>query len=62
MQNKVYVGNMSFDTQEDDLRALFADYNKVESVNIINDCYTGKSRGFGFVEMANVKQVSSAIA
>lgn len=52
MQNKVYVGNMSFDTQEDDLRALFAAYGEVESVNIISDRYTGKSRGFGFAEMA----------
>ena len=62
MQNKVYVGNMSFDTQEDDLRALFAAYGEVESVNIISDRYTGKSRGFGFVEMANDEQASSAIA
>ena len=62
MQNKVYVGNMSFDTQEDDLRDLFAAYGEVESVNIISDRYTGKSRGFGFVEMANAEQAGSAIA
>ncbi|MBA7695325.1 hypothetical protein ES703_103949 [subsurface metagenome] len=62
MQNKVYVGNMNFDTQEDDLRTLFAAYGEVESVNIISDRYTGKSRGFGFIEMANDEQASSAIA
>lgn len=62
MQNKVYVGNMSFDTQEDDLRDLFAAYGEVESVNIISDRYTGKSRGFGFVEMANAEEAGSAIA
>ena len=53
---------MSFDTQEDDLRDLFAAYGEVESVNIISDRYTGKSRGFGFVEMANAEQAGSAIA
>ncbi|GAH76121.1 unnamed protein product, partial [marine sediment metagenome] len=48
--------------QEDDLRALFAAYGEVESVNIISDRYTGKSRGFGFVEMVNAEQATAAIA
>lgn len=62
MQNKVYIGNMSYDTQEDDLRALFSTYGEVESVNIITDRYTGQSKGFGFVEMSNAEQAQSAIA
>ena len=49
---KIYVGNLSIDTTEDDLRQLFAEHGAVESVKLINDRQTGQSRGFGFVEMA----------
>lgn len=51
MSKKLYVGNLSFDTTENDLSALFAEVGEVESVRIITDRETGRSRGFGFVEM-----------
>ena len=47
----IYVGNLSFDTTDDELRELFAGFGEVDSVNIIMDKYSGRSRGFGFVEM-----------
>ena len=50
---KIYVGNLSFDTSEDTLRALFAQHGTVESVKLISDRDTGRPRGFGFVEMSN---------
>ena len=49
---KIYVGNLSFNTTEDDLRKLFTEHGSVESLNLITDRQTGQSRGFGFVEMA----------
>ncbi len=52
MSLNIYVGNLSFDTQEHELRELFAAYGTVQSVHIISDQFTGRSRGFGFVEMA----------
>ncbi|MGB5161092.1 MAG: RNA-binding protein [Thermoanaerobaculia bacterium] len=48
---KIYVGNLSFNTTEDDLRQLFTEHGTVESVKLITDRQTGQSRGFGFVEM-----------
>jgi len=50
---KLYVGNLSFDTTEDSLRALFAKHGTVESTRLISDRDTGRPRGFGFVEMNN---------
>ena len=52
MTQKVYVGNLSYNTTEDTLRTLFAEYGQIESVNLITDRYTGRSRGFAFVEMS----------
>jgi RNA recognition motif-containing protein len=49
---KIYVGNLSIDTTEDDLRQLFTEHGAVESIKLITDRQTGQSRGFGFVEMA----------
>jgi RNA recognition motif-containing protein len=49
----IYVGNLSFDATENDLREAFEAFGQVSSVNIIKDRYSGKSRGFGFVEMAD---------
>ncbi len=52
MSQKMYVGNLSFQTTESDLETLFAQAGNVESVRIITDRDTGRSRGFGFVEMS----------
>jgi RNA recognition motif-containing protein len=52
MTMNLYVGNLSYDTTEDTLRTLFAEYGQIESVNLITDRYTGRSRGFAFVEMS----------
>ena len=52
---KLYVGNLSFDTTEDSLRALFAQHGTVESAKLISDRETGRPRGFGFVEMSNAE-------
>ena len=53
MTKKLYVGNLSFQTTEDDLSNLFGQAGPVESVRIITDRDTGRSRGFGFVEMGD---------
>ncbi len=51
MKKKLYVGNLSFETTESDLKDLFAEAGSVETVRIITDRDTGRSKGFGFVEM-----------
>ena len=51
MKKKLYVGNLPFDTTEDDLKDLFGQAGSVETVRIITDRDTGRSKGFGFVEM-----------
>ncbi len=51
MSTNIYVGNLSFGTTDQDLEELFAQYGEVTRVNIIQDRETGRSRGFGFVEM-----------
>ena len=51
MGKKIYVGNLNYDTTEDSLRSMFANYGEVVAVNLISDKYTGRSRGFAFVEM-----------
>jgi len=53
MSKRVYVGNLSYDTTESDLTGLFEQAGEVESVNIITDRDTGRSKGFGFVEMGS---------
>ena len=57
----IYVGNLSFDTTDDDLRKLFEGFGEVESVNIITDKYSGRPRGFGFVEMQTKADAERAI-
>jgi RNA recognition motif-containing protein len=52
MSKKMYVGNLPFSSTEEDLRNLFANYGEVQSANLIIDRETGRSRGFGFVEMS----------
>lgn len=58
----IYVGNLSWNTREDDLREAFEAYGDVSSVSIITDRETGKSRGFGFVEMPSDSEARAAIA
>lgn len=62
MAKKIYVGNMSYSTSEDSLRSLFTAYGEVVSVNVITDRFTGESKGFGFVEMADDSAASAAIS
>jgi RNA recognition motif-containing protein len=62
MGKKVYVGNLNYQTTEDTLRTAFAEFGEVESVSIITDRYTGRSRGFAFVEMAADGAAEAAIA
>jgi cold-inducible RNA-binding protein len=57
----IYVGNLSFQTSEDDLRRAFEAYGQVSSASIIKDKYSGESRGFGFVEMSSDSEAASAI-
>ena len=57
----MYVGNLSFSVTEDDLKAVFSEFGEVASVNIIKDKYSGKSKGFGFVEMPNNSEADKAI-
>jgi RNA recognition motif-containing protein len=58
----IYVGNLSREATEGDLREAFEAYGQVSSVNIIKDKYTGEPRGFGFVEMPAKSEAESAIA
>lgn len=58
---KLYVGNMSYSTTEDSLRAAFGEFGAVEEVAIITDRDTGRPRGFGFVTMANDEEAKAAI-
>jgi RNA recognition motif-containing protein len=59
---KIFVGNFSFSTTEADLRQWFAAYGTVESASVVTDRDTGRSRGFGFVEMPNNNEADAAIA
>ncbi len=58
----IYVSNLSFNVQDEDLREFFADYGEVSSAKVITDKFTGKSRGFGFVEMPDNEAAQKAIA
>jgi cold-inducible RNA-binding protein len=62
MGKKIFVGNLSFDTTSADLEALFAEAGTCESVSIVTDRATGRSRGFGFVEMGSAGEAAKAIA
>ena len=61
MPKKLYVGNMSYATTEDELRDHFTPYGEVLSAAVITDRETGRPRGFGFVEMANDEEADAAI-
>jgi RNA recognition motif-containing protein len=58
----IYIGNMSFDTTEDQLRQAFEGFGEVSSVNIITDKYSGQPRGFAFVEMSSNDEGNAAIS
>ncbi|HBK35301.1 MAG: RNP-1 like protein RNA-binding protein [Candidatus Uhrbacteria bacterium GW2011_GWE2_40_58] len=61
MNNKLFVGNISWDATNEDLESLFAEFGEVTSARIVTDKFSGKSRGFGFVEMATEDQAQAAI-
>ena len=60
MSTNIYVGNLPFSTNEDEIRDLFSAYGTVDSVNLITDRETGRPRGFGFVEMSSGGQEAIA--
>ncbi len=61
MTQKVYVGNLSYNTTEDTLRTLFGEHGEIESVNLITDRETGRPKGFAFVEMSTEQAAEAAI-
>src|SRR3989338_2415870 len=62
MQIKLYVGNLSYNVKEEELRDLFAKYGSVQSVSVISDKFTGRSKGFAFVEMSTSDEAEKALA
>ena len=62
MGKKLYVGNLSYGVSSSDLQAMFSPHGTVESAEVINDRATGRSKGFGFVEMANDSDAQAAIS
>ncbi|PTN05984.1 RNA-binding protein [Mangrovibacterium marinum] len=57
----IFVGNLNYNLTQDDLREIFEEYGELDSVKLITDKFTGKSKGFGFVEMANEEEAKKAI-
>ena len=57
----IYVGNLDYGLQENDLEEVFSEYGEVSSVKIIKDKFTGRAKGFGFVEMPNDTEAKTAI-
>src|SRR2546422_7518654 len=62
MGKKIFVGNLSFDTTSAELETLFSEVGKCESASVITDRATGRSRGFGFVEMSSASEAQQAIS
>ena len=62
MAKKVYVGNLSFDTTQDGLRELFEAHGQVATIDVITDRYTGRPRGFAFVEMMTEEGANAAMS
>jgi len=58
---KIYAGNLSYNTSDEDLRAAFAQFGTVDSADVIMDRSTGRSKGFGFVEMSDAAEAKAAI-
>jgi len=61
MDKKLYVGNINFKTTEEDLKGLFSQHGNVVSAKIITDKFSGKSKGFGFVEMSTAEEATNAM-
>ncbi|KPK74509.1 MAG: RNA-binding protein [Phycisphaerae bacterium SM23_30] len=61
MGKKLYVGNLSYETSQSDLETMFGAHGTVESAQIINDRATGRSKGFGFIEMSNEGEAQAAV-
>lgn len=61
MSNKVFVGNLSYAANADDLRAVFKDFGNITDANIVIDRTSGKSRGFGFVTFSSAKEAEHAL-
>lgn len=62
MSTKLYVGNLAYSTTSDALKTMFAEFGDVESAQVITDRDTGRSKGFGFVELANAQAAQAAIS
>jgi RNA recognition motif-containing protein len=61
MKNKLFVGNLAWSVADSDLEGLFSQYGTVQSSNVVMDKFTGKSRGFAFVEMGSDEEAQAAI-
>jgi len=59
---KMYVGNIPYNATEEDIRELFSEYGEIDSLKIIQDQFTGQSKGFGFIEMASEEDAKKAMA
>ena len=57
----IYIGNLSFNTTEETLESLFAEFGEIESVKVIKDRFSGRSKGFGFIEMPSNSEADQAI-
>ncbi len=62
MNLKLYVGNLSFGASEEELKKVFSEAGTVQSVKIVTDAYSGRSRGFGFVEMSSEAEAEKAVS
>lgn len=61
MAKKLYVGNLTYGTNDSDLRSMFEEFGSVESAQVVMERETGRSKGFGFVEMSNAQEAQAAI-
>ena len=62
VNQKIYVGNLPYSTTDQELQDLFANHGNVQSSSVVTDRYTGRSRGFGFVEMESAEEAQQAIS
>ena len=62
VNQKIYVGNLPYSTTDQELQELFASHGNVQSASVVTDRYTGRSRGFGFVEMGSAEEAQQAIS